>query len=97
MGLAEAQINSMKNFDFTKTAQFAFVHSMLVNFCLDTWYSADFLSSGGSHIDTQNFTTGLCSLGKAIRDLGLNTESALDIDFLVRNLPREESSLKHPC
>ncbi|KAE9374473.1 phospholipase D/nuclease [Stipitochalara longipes BDJ] len=69
MGISEAQINSMKRFDFSKTAQFAFVHSI-----------------GGSHIGRQKFTTGLCSLGKAIRDLELNTEDALNIDFLAASI-----------
>jgi hypothetical protein len=31
----------------------------------------------------QMSTTGLCGLGKAVRDLGLNTEDELNIDFLV--------------
>lgn len=47
-------------------------------------FLSDLLSSGGSHLaGTKMPTTGLCGLGKAVRDLGLDTEGPLNIDFLV--------------
>jgi hypothetical protein len=46
-------------------------------------YHAEVLSSGGSHHIGTQMSTGLCGLGKAVRDLGLNTNDPLNIDFLV--------------
>lgn len=70
MGLDKAQIDSMRRFDFSRTAHLAFVHSI-----------------GGSHLaSTKMPTTGLCGLGKAVRDLGLDTEGPLNIDFLAASI-----------
>jgi len=61
--------------------------------CLDIEYFFDLLDSGGSHTGAQ-LSTGLCGLSKAIRDLGLSTEGALNIDFLVWDCFCQESPFK---
>jgi hypothetical protein len=40
--------------------------------------------SGGSHAGSGLKRTGYCGLGTAVRELGLDSESALNIDFVVR-------------
>ncbi|KAK0116055.1 hypothetical protein ONS95_013089 [Cadophora gregata] len=68
--LDQGIINSLKKFDFTRTSQMAFVHSI-----------------GGSHPDQGIWKrTGYCGLGTAIRKLGLQTDAALDIDFLAASI-----------
>jgi hypothetical protein len=41
--------------------------------------------SGGSHTGSDLKRTGYCGLGTAVRKLGLDTDAALSIDFVVRN------------
>jgi len=44
------------------------------------------MNSGGSHSGAQWKRTGYCGLAAAIQSLGLATEEALNIDFVVRNI-----------
>jgi hypothetical protein len=65
MEMEEAVIKNIMNFNFSRTANMAFVHSI-----------------GGSHSGSNWKRTGYCGLGTAIRELGLATKDALDIDFV---------------
>ncbi|PVH85495.1 phospholipase D/nuclease [Cadophora sp. DSE1049] len=70
MSLDHGTINSLRNFDFSRTSNMAFVHSI-----------------GGSHPDQGTWKrTGYCGLGTAIQKLGLQTDAALDIDFLAASI-----------
>ncbi|KAH7321545.1 tyrosyl-DNA phosphodiesterase [Rhexocercosporidium sp. MPI-PUGE-AT-0058] len=70
MGLDQETLSSIRKFDFSRTSQLAFVHSI-----------------GGSHLDRGVWKrTGYCGLGTAIVKLGLETEEALEIDFLAASI-----------
>ncbi|KAH7393195.1 tyrosyl-DNA phosphodiesterase-domain-containing protein [Cadophora sp. MPI-SDFR-AT-0126] len=70
MSLDHGTVNSLKKFDFSSTSHMAFVHSI-----------------GGSHLEQAIWhRTGYCGLGTAIQRLGLQTDAALDIDFLAASI-----------
>ena len=71
MGLQEDVVNSLCRFDFSGTKRIAFVHTI-----------------GGAHTgdDEPWRRTGYPGLGRAVQHLGLNTEKALDIDFVASSI-----------
>ncbi|KAH9221079.1 tyrosyl-DNA phosphodiesterase-domain-containing protein [Leptodontidium sp. 2 PMI_412] len=70
LGLDQGTLKSLKKFDFSRTVQMAFVHSI-----------------GGSHLDREAWKrTGYCGLATAVQNLGLETEEAIDIDFLASSI-----------
>lgn len=70
-GLLQSVIDSLYYFDFSKTKDFAFVHSI-----------------GGVHIgkDESWRRTGYCALATAVKELGLETNEALSIDYVTSSL-----------
>ncbi|KAI9711812.1 MAG: hypothetical protein M1820_001957 [Bogoriella megaspora] len=69
MGLQEDAKDGMLNFDFSKTAHLAFVHTI-----------------GGSHPGHSANRTGYPCLSNAIKALGLQTESPINLDFVASSL-----------
>ncbi|TVY49909.1 Tyrosyl-DNA phosphodiesterase [Lachnellula occidentalis] len=69
LGLDQKVIDSMRKFDFSRTANLAFVHSI-----------------GGSHTGSDLRRTGYCGLGTAVKQLGLDSEEALDVDFVAASI-----------
>ena len=74
MGMEEGVMENVMNFDFSRTKQLAFIHSI-----------------GGSHFGPDWKRTGYCGLGSAIRELGLSTKDALNMDFVSASI----GSLNH--
>lgn len=70
-GLLPSVIESLYYFDFSRTKDFAFVHSI-----------------GGVHvgIDESRRQTGYCALATAVKELGLETNEALSIDYVTSSL-----------
>ncbi|KAJ5980061.1 hypothetical protein N7481_007359 [Penicillium waksmanii] len=62
-------IEKVAKFDFTKTARYAFVHSI-----------------GGSHTAETWRWTGYTGLGRAVSNLGLRTQSPVNVDFITSSL-----------
>jgi Tyrosyl-DNA phosphodiesterase len=70
MGLAEDLLQSMGNFDFSATEKIAFVHTI-----------------GGEHRSTDSWRhTGYPGLGRAVRGLGLQSESPVSVDFVTSSI-----------
>ena len=69
MGLEETVVQSVHKFDFSKTKDIAFVHTI-----------------GGAHTDVVWRRTGYCGLGRAIQQLGLVKEGALNLDFVTSSV-----------
>ena len=71
VGLHKDVVNSLYRFDFSGTEKIAFVHTI-----------------GGAHTgdDEPWRRTGYPGLGRAVKQLGLNTEKALDIDFVASSI-----------
>ncbi|KAL8977923.1 MAG: hypothetical protein Q9205_006379, partial [Flavoplaca limonia] len=71
MGLERSIIDSMHHFDFSATKDFAFVHTI----------------GGANASDGPSWRrTGYCGLGRAISQLGLATEDALNIDYITSSV-----------
>ena len=70
-GLLPSVIDSLYYFDFSRTKNFAFVHSI-----------------GGVHVgkDESWRRTGYCALATAVKELGLETNEALSIDYVTSSL-----------
>lgn len=70
-GLLPSVIESLYYFDFSRTKDFAFVHSI-----------------GGVHVgkDESWRRTGYCALATAVKELGLETNEALSIDYVTSSL-----------
>lgn len=89
MTLDQKVIDSLRKFDFSRTANLAFVHSMYVLPRHRAYCSGDIISnfrySGGAHTGADIKRTGYCGLGTAVQKLGLHTEKALNVDFVVCN------------
>lgn len=70
-GLLPSVIESLYYFDFSRTKDFAFVHSI-----------------GGVHVgkDDSWRRTGYCALATAVKELGLETNEALSIDYVTSSL-----------
>ena len=71
MGLQQDVTQSLHKFDFSATKDMAFVHTI-----------------GGEHSgpDEPWRRTGHCGLGRAISHLGLNTQKAIQVDFIASSL-----------
>lgn len=69
MGLDSKIIESIYNFDFSVTSEFAFVHTI-----------------GGAHTGEAWRRTGYCGLGRAVRQLNLQTLQELKIDFVASSI-----------
>ena len=71
MGLEESMVNSIFGFDFSATKDTAFVHTI-----------------GGAHSGTAESwrRTGYCGLGRAVSNLGLQNDAALNIDYVTSSL-----------
>jgi hypothetical protein len=85
MGLNKDGFNLAKTitkFDFSRTSNIAFIHSMQVPHQIPVSHVAD-RNSGGSHFGSQLKSTGYCGLGTAVRNLGLSTNSPVHINFVV--------------
>lgn len=71
MGLERSIIDSMHHFDFSATKDLAFVHTI----------------GGANTSDGPSWRrTGYCGLGRAISQLGLATEDALNIDYITSSV-----------
>ncbi|KAL8887826.1 MAG: hypothetical protein Q9215_004660 [Flavoplaca cf. flavocitrina] len=71
MGLERSIIDSMHHFDFSATKDLAFVHTI----------------GGANSSDGPSWRrTGYCGLGRAISQLGLTTEDALNIDYITSSV-----------
>lgn len=70
-GLLPSVIESLYYFDFSRTKDLAFVHSI-----------------GGVHVgkDESWRRTGYCALATAVKELGLETNEALSIDYVTSSL-----------
>lgn len=70
-GLLPSVIESLYYFDFSRTKDFAFVHSI-----------------GGVHVGKDEYwrRTGYCALATAVKELGLETNEALSIDYVTSSL-----------
>lgn len=78
-------IDKVVKFDFSKTARYAFVHSMWV-FTSFWFLIVDWLlipPSGGSHTGESWRKTGYTGLGRAVSCLGLRSQSPITVDFVV--------------
>lgn len=71
MGLQQKVIDSIYRFDFSKTQNIAFVHTIGG-------------THSGKHEPWRR--TGYCGLGRAVEKLGLKTSEALSIDFVTSSL-----------
>lgn len=70
MGLEDTVVQSVHKYDFSKTKDLAFVHTI-----------------GGAHVgDEARSRTGYCGLGRAVRQLGLDTHKSLKIDFVTSSV-----------
>jgi hypothetical protein len=71
MGLERSIIDSIYNFDFAATSDYAFVHTI-----------------GGAHTGENDpwRRTGYCGLGRAVQELGLATNQALNVDFVTSSV-----------
>lgn len=71
MGLEQSIIGSLSNFDFAATKDLAFVHTI-----------------GGAHTRTTDswWRTGYCGLGRSINEMGLATDSPLEIEFVTSSV-----------
>ncbi|KAL8674241.1 MAG: hypothetical protein Q9168_001366 [Polycauliona sp. 1 TL-2023] len=71
MGLEKSIIDSMHHFDFSATADLAFVHTI----------------GGTTTNDSPSWgRTGYCGLGRAVSQLGLATNSPLNIDYITSSV-----------
>ncbi|KAL2067954.1 hypothetical protein VTL71DRAFT_16052 [Oculimacula yallundae] len=70
MGLDPKTLDSLKNFDFSRTSKMAFVHSIAG-------------SHSGAEAWKR---TGYCGLGTAIQKLGLATDETIEVDFLAASI-----------
>lgn len=69
-GLLPSVIDSLYYFDFSRTKDFAFVHSIGgVHIGKDDWHR-----------------TGYCALASAVKEIGLGTSEALSIDYVTSSL-----------
>ncbi len=70
MGLEDTVVQSVHKFDFSKTKDLAFVHTI-----------------GGAHVGDEAWArTGYCGLGRAVRQLGLDTPNSLKVDFVTSSV-----------
>jgi len=70
MGLENTVVQSVHKFDFSKTKDMAFVHTI-----------------GGVHIGDEAWgRTGYCGLGRAVKQLGLDTHKSLNMDFVTSSM-----------
>jgi hypothetical protein len=76
-------IAKLKDFDFSKTAQFAFVHTMHVSLPTIADQSLTLYASGGSHLGSSWKQTGYCGLGRSLEALGLKTNTPISLDYVV--------------
>ena len=70
MGLEETVVQSVHNFDFSKTKELAFVHTV----------------GGAHVDEEAWRRTGYCGLGRAVQQLGLETRNSLKIDFVTSSV-----------
>lgn len=71
MGLHQKAIESIYNFDFSKTQNLAFVHT---------------IGGAHSGKQEPWRRTGYCGLGRAVENLGLKTSEAVSIDFITSSI-----------
>ncbi|KAL2785476.1 tyrosyl-DNA phosphodiesterase-domain-containing protein [Aspergillus keveii] len=79
-------IAKLKDFDFSKTAQFAFVHTMHVSLPTIADQSLTLYASGGSHLGSSWKQTGYCGLGRSLEALGLKTNTSISLDYVTSSL-----------
>lgn len=70
MGLEETVVQSVHKFDFTRTKDLAFVHTI----------------GGAHTEEQAWRRTGYCGLGRAVQQLGLETHKSLNIDFVTSSV-----------
>ncbi|CZT50198.1 uncharacterized protein RSE6_11139 [Rhynchosporium secalis] len=70
LGLDQTTLNSLRYFDWSRTSQIAFIHSI----------------GGSHADPQIWKRTGYCGLGNAVQKLGLATDDALEIDFLAASI-----------
>ena len=70
MGLEESVIQSVQKFDFSKTNDLAFVHTI----------------GGAHTNNESWRRTGYCGLGRAVNQLGLSTREPLDLNFVTSSV-----------
>lgn len=70
MGLDDAVVQSVHKFDFSRTKDMAFVHTI-----------------GGVHVEDEAWgRTGYCGLGRAVKQMGLDTHKSLDMDYVTSSI-----------
>ncbi|KIV89228.1 hypothetical protein, variant 1 [Exophiala mesophila] len=65
----EDVIDKLGRFDFTKTEQLGFVHTV-----------------GGAHTGRQWRDTGVCGLGRTVKELGLGTDENIQVDIVASSM-----------
>ena len=70
LGLEDALVESLSQFDFSATEDLAFVHTI----------------GGGHIEEEVRGSTGYMGLGRAVKDLGLVTKQNVDVDFVTSSL-----------
>ena len=71
LGLQQETIDSLHDFDFSATKDFAFVHTI----------------GGAHKAQAASWNrTGYCGLGRAVKLLGLDTDQLLNIDFITSSI-----------
>ncbi|KDN68412.1 putative ubiquitin interaction domain-containing protein [Colletotrichum sublineola] len=83
LGLDEKLVKSLDSYDFTETSRYGFVHSMLVS----AMQVAMPMILGSTQASLPAIGRNARPSRSTVRSLGLATEDAIDIDYVVRLVP----------
>ncbi|KAK0722710.1 tyrosyl-DNA phosphodiesterase-domain-containing protein [Lasiosphaeria miniovina] len=76
-GLSEKLVDSLRNYDFSETSRYAFVHTI----------------AGSHSLEERWSRTGYCGLGRAAKALGLGLEEPVEVDFVCASIGAVNDSL----
>ncbi|KXX79467.1 Tyrosyl-DNA phosphodiesterase 1 [Madurella mycetomatis] len=69
-GLDEKLVGSLRNYDFSETSRYGFVHTI----------------AGSHTADDAWRRTGYCGLGRMVRSLGIDSSGAIELDYVCSSL-----------